>query len=102
MICASRGFRMKPAVPMLCARERVSVQLGLVCTSAGLRLFAVMDSGVVGEELSEWRVIFLILVDLTILVYILHFRRKNSVNLYSEVSLVNRRALGCCCCAHQT
>lgn len=35
-----------------------------------------MDSSVFREEVSEWRGIFLILVDLTILVYILHFRRK--------------------------
>lgn len=59
----------------MCAVEGY-VQLGLVCTSAVQRLLAVMNSGVVREELSEWRVIFLILVDLTMLVYILHFRRK--------------------------
>lgn len=59
----------------MCAVEGY-VQLGLVCTSAVRRLLAVMNSDVVREELSEWRVIFLILVDLTILVYILHFRGK--------------------------
>lgn len=40
------------------------------------RPLARIDSGVPGEELSEWRRIFLIPVDLTRPVCILHFRRK--------------------------
>lgn len=35
-----------------------------------------INSGGFGEEWSKWRMVFLIPVDLTILVYIVHFRRK--------------------------